>query len=120
MAGALLLAHPAPASAAPPTAYDQDVWTTINTPVDLFLYADDEDADALTYEVLTQPVHGALTGCPDACSYAPDTDYIGNDAFTFRAHDGTSPSNVATMRLTVYDPDGPTSYENFAQTSPGG
>ncbi len=34
-------------------------------------------------------------------TYTPDTDYVGNDRFTFQANDGTADTNTASVGITV-------------------
>ena len=64
----------------------------------------DADADALSYSVVTPPLHGTLSLSPDGnFIYTPDVGFSGTDLFTFRANDGTENSNVATFTLTVTD-----------------
>lgn len=52
------------------------------------LGATDPDGDALTYEILTMPSHGMLTGTAPDLVFTPDPDFIGTDRFTYRASDG--------------------------------
>lgn len=71
------------------------------------LPATDADGDALQYQIVQAPAHGtvvvqAQTG---AASYTPAAGYCGPDSFTFIASDGTCPSNVATVTLTVCTAD---------------
>jgi VCBS repeat-containing protein len=66
--------------------------------------ANDSDADgnSLQSVIVSQPAHGDLyfysTG---SFSYWPDDDYHGSDSFTYRAYDGDSYSNLATVSLTI-------------------
>ena len=123
LTGGLLLAHPAPALAASadglrhrpagPEGHDRQRF---------FLYAEDPDGDPLTYEVLTQPLHGDLTDCSDTsgyCNYAPAPGFVGTDSFTFRVSDGTTNSNTATIRLQVTDPAAPQAYDSGRNAAPG-
>ena len=58
----------------------------------------------LTYRIVTQPEKGTLTytdSSSRAFSYTPDTDYVGNDSFTFKVTKGEAESNVATITLTI-------------------
>ena len=101
---ALLLAALAPASAlaAAPFAADESGVTYQDTPLLVYLNAEDGDADPLTYEVVTPPTNGDLNDCSaGACTYTPDPGFTGNDSFTWKANDGTSDSNTATFSITV-------------------
>lgn len=100
----------------PPLAQDQLVITSINTPIDIELTAiDDGDGDpirfdlikinnTLTFEVLTQPIHGSLSGVVPFLVYSPAEDYEGPDQFTFKANDGEFDSNIATVVIHVGQP----------------
>jgi VCBS repeat-containing protein len=62
----------------------------------------DVDGDALTAIRISGPLHGTLTLNPDGSfTYSPDAGFAGNDSFTYRAHDGTDISNIATVTLLV-------------------
>jgi hypothetical protein len=85
----------------PPVAHDQHVQTNIDQPVSLVLIATDADGDPVRYEVVDPPSHGVLMGAPPNVIYTPVVGFTGQDRFTFRAHDFVSPSNVATVTITV-------------------
>ncbi len=84
-----------------PVAQDQSVFTQVDTPVDITLTATDTDGDALTYQVLSQPLHGALSGTTPNLTYIPHTNFAGSDSFTFKANDGKIDSLAATIQITV-------------------
>jgi VCBS repeat-containing protein len=67
------------------------------------LAASDIDSDTLTYVVVTGPANGTLTlnAATGAYVYTPNANYNGSDSFTFRANDGSTNSNVATVNLAV-------------------
>jgi VCBS repeat-containing protein len=51
---------------------------------------------------VTGPSHGSLTLNADGSfTYTPDQDFNGTDTFIYQASDGTNPSNVATVTITV-------------------
>ena len=56
---------------------------------------------ALTFTVLTQPIHGTLTGTPPNLVYQPVTNYFGADSFTFRVNNGLTNSAPAQVALAV-------------------
>jgi Concanavalin A-like lectin/glucanases superfamily/F5/8 type C domain/Bacterial Ig domain len=89
----------------PPVAINQAVTTSKNIAKDITLTASDPNNDPLNYSVVTQPAHGTLTGTVPNLNYNPDTDYVGADSFTFKANDGTTDSNTATVNITVDDPN---------------
>ena len=86
-----------------PVAVDQAVKTYQGYAINILLRGTDADGDPLTYIVLTKPQHGVVTngaGGP-AIVYVPSAGYTGPDALTFKVHDGTRDSNVATVSITV-------------------
>ena len=84
----------------PPIAYDDSRETLVDTDLYLSLLAD--DADPLTYAIVTPPTNGILDDCSlGACTYTPDPGYVGADSFTWQANDGEFDSNVATFSITV-------------------
>ena len=84
-----------------PVADDQLTYSRRNGSRNITLTASDVELDPLTYEVVTPPEHGTLSGTAPNLIYTPATDYQGLDSFTFRAHDGTDPSNLATVTIDV-------------------
>ena len=56
---------------------------------------------ALTYEVLSSPANGTLTGTAPAVTYTPGLYYYGTDSFTYRVSDGVITSDPVTITLTV-------------------
>jgi C1A family cysteine protease len=72
-----------------------------NTAKAFTLPASDAEGDALTYTVLTNPLHGTLSGTAPNLTYTPTTGYKGADSFTWKAYDGSLYSNVATVSITV-------------------
>jgi VCBS repeat-containing protein len=62
----------------------------------------DVDADPLTAVLVTGPAHGTLTLNPDGTiTYVHDGTDTGADSFTYRANDGTTNSNTATVTINV-------------------
>lgn len=71
-------------------------------PLPLWLWATDVDGDALTYEIVSPPRRGRLSGLAPGLVYLPDVTFRGADAFTFRVRDRQSVSAVA--EYTIRDP----------------
>ena len=84
----------------PPQAQDQHVVTNEDESVSITLAATDIDSDLLSYSY-TQPADGEVTGDGPEVIYTPDTDYHGEDNFTFTANDGEADSDPATVSITV-------------------
>ena len=91
-------------SNSPPVANNQALNINKNTQQAITLTATDPNNDPLTYTVVQQPIHGALTGTAPNLNYQPATDYVGPDSFTFKANDGTADSNIGTVSITVNGP----------------
>ena len=84
-----------------PVANDQTVTVTEDVAKAITLTATDVDGNALTYTVVSPPTHGTLSGSAPGLTYTPAANYNGNDSFTFKANDGTTDSNIATVSITV-------------------
>jgi VCBS repeat-containing protein len=85
-----------------PVASDASATTNEDTPTAaIVLPATDSDGDLLTYEIVSGPSNGVLSGTGDSRIYSPNADFSGSDSFTFKANDGTLDSNTATISITV-------------------
>lgn len=90
----------------PPVADDLNVVTMQETPMDITLTGFDEDGDALTFEIVTGPAHGAISGTVPNVTYTPDGGFSGMDSFQFRVCDGEACSDSATVSITVEESEG--------------
>ena len=62
----------------------------------------DPEGQGLTASVVSQPAHGTLTlNASGGYTYAPTANYSGTDSFTYRANSVSTPSNTATVSLTI-------------------
>ncbi|WPP50133.1 tandem-95 repeat protein [Catalinimonas niigatensis] len=87
-------------------AQDQNVGTDENTSISIELSASDEDGDALTYIIESQPSNGTLNQNGELPGneviYTPNENFNGSDSFTFRVNDGIIDSDtVATVGIQV-------------------
>ncbi|MDC0710796.1 kelch repeat-containing protein [Stigmatella sp. ncwal1] len=115
-----------------PVAQAVSVTTTRRKPAAVVLQATDLDGDILEYVVVTPPAKGTLSGSVDRLIYTPGDTALGNDSFTYKAHDGEAESNVATVSLVisnaspsgepqaVYLPKGQTRSVTLRATDPDG
>ncbi|MBI4200918.1 MAG: tandem-95 repeat protein, partial [Chloroflexi bacterium] len=98
----------------PPIAQAQSVSTSEDTPKTITLSATDKEFCELSFTIVQGPGNGTLSAISNpACSlgtpyadtatltYTPNANFSGNDSFTFKANDGVSDSNVATVSITV-------------------
>jgi hypothetical protein len=103
------LVLPQTSQAAAPVANDQALTINEDTSKNITLTASDADGDSLTYFVVTKPAHGSLSNLEAGTNkvlaqpikYTPSANYNGADSFTFKANDGTSDSNIATVSFTI-------------------
>jgi len=108
-----------------PVAQGQSVSTAEDTAVSINLGAVDLYPGTLTWEIVSSPAHGILSGTAPSLTYTPAADYHGTDSFTFRVNDGTSNSNVATVSITItavndapiFDPIGDKSVDEGVELS---
>jgi hypothetical protein len=89
-----------------PVAVNDALSADRNTPLTfmpLALLGNDWDVDlnSLSMQVTSQPAHGTLAANPDGSYvYAPTTEYVGSDAFTYSISDGLLAAS-ATANITV-------------------
>src|SRR5207244_6335656 len=58
--------------------------------------------DTFSTVLVSGPTHGSLTlNASGSFTYTPAANYNGSDSFTYKANDGTTDSNVATVTLTI-------------------
>jgi hypothetical protein len=101
-----------------PAADPQSVTTNEDTAKAITLSGSDVDGDALTFNVITGPTHGALSGTAPNLTYTPAPNYNGDDSFTFKVNDGTVDSTPATISITVNAVnDAPTAQPQSVSTS---
>jgi hypothetical protein len=87
-----------------PVADAQSVTLRTNTTANITLTASDIDNDPLTYSIVASPTNGILTGTPPNVVYQPNANYVGTDAFTFKANDGQTDSVPALVSLSIVTP----------------
>ncbi|HWT02954.1 MAG TPA: Ig-like domain-containing protein [Pyrinomonadaceae bacterium] len=101
-------------------SYSMNQDTTLNVPAPGVL-GNDTDADpgdTLNSTVVTFPANGTLAPNADGSfMYTPNPGFTGVDTFTYKADDGTTDSNFATVTITVADTQGPTLTSSVAATS---
>jgi Bacterial Ig domain len=115
-------AFPVPEDFIGPFTGVQAGWFLVIPPCDLLSNDTDPDGDPLTIDILTQPAHGqVMLVTPQWYVYKPEPNFstiAGNqsggqwvsDSFTYRAFDGTSYSNAATMKFWVSPVNDPPSF----------
>lgn len=86
---------------AAPTATSFSVTVKEDTATPIVLKGTDANNDALTYNVVTAPVNGTISGTAPNLTYTPKKDYSGTDSFTFTVNDGKLTSGAAKVSITV-------------------
>jgi len=71
-----------------PLANDVNLTTREDTAVAVVLSGSDLDGDTLTYNILTQPANGIITGELPNLTYTPNSNYNGVETFTYQVNDG--------------------------------
>ena len=113
--GAILIEHlePRHLMAAVPVARDDAAFytnvgtdlvvTTSSSQVALLANDFDIDGGTLTPSVVSNPTSGSLIsfGSNGTFTYRPNSSFVGVDSFSYKVNDGTSDSNVATVRIAV-------------------
>ena len=90
-----------------PIAQDANPWTTEDVPLSVALAATDLDSASLSWQLLTSPSSGELSGTLPNLVYTPDPDTNGVDGFTFRVDDGELWDDGTITITVVPDPDPP-------------
>ena len=82
----------------------------------------DADGDSLTADLVNDVSNGTLSfNSNGSFGYTPEANFSGTDTFTYRANDGTTHSNTATVTITVVaDPDGPLAVDDAYITDENG
>ena len=95
-----------------PFAVPQAVSTLEDTALPITLNGTDADGNALTYNIVTGPTKGSLSGTPPSVTYTPSSNFSGTDSFTFLVNDGTVNSSVSTVSITVVAVNDPPTLAN--------
>ena len=96
----------APVASAQSVTVEED---SVDNVITLTTYATDVDADdtqeTLTYIINGQPSYGIIDddeiNSTQKIEYTPNANFNGNDVITFKANDGTTDSNTASISITV-------------------
>lgn len=84
-----------------PVADAQSLSTDENSALAITLTGSDADGDSLGFTVTSDPANGTLSGTAPDLTYTPDTDFSGDDSFSFTVNDGSVDSAAATISITV-------------------
>src|SRR5262249_17710430 len=84
-----------------PVANSQSVSTTMNPPLLITVTGSDPNKLPLTYNLLSGPSHGALSGTLPQVTYKPASGYTGSDNFQFNVSNGALTSSTATVVIAI-------------------
>lgn len=99
-----------------PAAISDKMYVNVyEDPAELTLTAfDDDDGDTLTYSIVDEPQYGKIELVGSKVTYTPNnTDYLGEDYFTFKVNDGVTDSTKTLVTVILSD-------ETLANRSTGG
>ena len=88
-----------------PVANNVGVNTTLNTPVPFVLDCSDADNDTISYNIVSGPAHGGLSGTAPNLQYIPIAGYVGADTIVYNCNDASLTSNNATVSVNVINPN---------------
>ena len=84
-----------------PVANAQTLSTDEDTALTITLTGSDADNDALSYQIIAQPLNGSISGTLPQVIYTPNPDFHGSDSLSFQVNDGVLSSATATVSITV-------------------
>ena len=85
----------------PPVAHGSTLNLVEDLPLTFSLMATDADSDPLSYEIVTGPTNGTISGTLPLVVYTPNTNYYGVDSIEFRVSDGKALSGNAVVNLVI-------------------
>jgi len=99
-----------------PVANNISAKTDEDIAVGIVLSGIDIESDALTYQLVNQPLQGEVSGTFPHAVYTPDVGYFGSDSFTYLANDGQLNSAPATVSIEVIEREKPPVIQSTAIT----
>ena len=82
-----------------PAVADRSATTPADVALPLTLAGSDQDGDALSFRIVSQPKFGTVALSGSNATYHPDGSHQGPDAFTYAAWDGETNSNLGTVTV---------------------
>lgn len=102
----------------PAVVTDAQLTTDPDRPVGTDLQATDPDNNTLVLRIVSQSAHGTVALADRRATYRPEPGFNGTDRFTFAAWDGSTDSNLGTIRVDVGTPPDPATATPTATASP--
>jgi len=75
--------------------------TLAEAPVTISLLGSDANGDALSFRIVTQPLHGTASVTGNIATFFPASGFVGSDSFTYAAWDGSTDSNLGAVTVAV-------------------
>jgi len=88
-----------------------NTYEELDTPIKLGGF--DVDGDPLTFEIVTQPADGVISGTLPNIVYTPDRDFVGIDKIGYRVSDGSQWSEEFIFNINVAQRDFPATYNDY-------
>ena len=89
----------------PPSALAASVATEFEVPAQMMLSGFDPEGESLTFDVVSGPANGILSGTGANRTYVPNPGFSGNDEFMFIVSDGRASSTGAIVSIHVSGAD---------------
>ena len=87
-------------SNSPPVVENLSINVEEDSYVEFTIYASDPEGGEISYN-LSNPANGTLTGTAPDLIYTPDSNFYGEDVFTFTAFDGELDSDTAWVNIQI-------------------
>ncbi|WP_338018308.1 Ig-like domain-containing protein [Vibrio navarrensis] len=84
-----------------PTATDVSATGEEETPLTITLNGSDVEGSSLSYQVATAPVNGSVTIMGNQAVYTGNSNFFGQDSFTYSVSDGELTSEAALVTITL-------------------
>ena len=84
-----------------PVAGGQTVSTVEDETLSLQMQGSDVENDPLSFQIISNPALGTLSGTAPNLIFTPNKDFNGSDSFTFLINDGSGDSAAATVNVTI-------------------
>lgn len=84
-----------------PTAHAISLSVSNDSSIGITLVGNDADGDTLTYQMISNPTHGTLSGVAPNLFYTPSASFYGEEGWSYAVSDGFSVSAPATIVVNV-------------------
>jgi len=84
-----------------PVVTGREVTLAEDSSVTLTLIGEDQDADMLSFDLVSQPEHGTATLSGNTLLYTPAADYQGSDSLSYVAKDAVAASEPASISFQI-------------------